>query len=240
MSSIIHISESPIHVAGNVASDMVSGIQRGSPFHIALSGGSTPKLLFEYLSEHHRETIPWGDVHLWWGDERCVPPDHSESNYLMTRKSLLQGVILPPANIHRIKGEASPEVEAQRYAQEMAEYIPVEDHLPMFNLIFLGLGTDGHTASIFPDRLDLLTEKNWTAVATHPESGQQRITLTGLVLNNAKRISFLITGKSKQEKVAEIFEEKESSEQYPASHIKPQHGDLIWYLDREAAGSLRF
>lgn len=240
MSSVVHISQTPILVAKNVAADLANSVKRGVPFHIALSGGSTPKLLFEYLAEHYRESIPWGDVHLWWGDERCVEPDHPDSNYLMTKESLLRGVILPPGNVHRIKGENDPSEEAARYADEMNRTIPSRDGIPVFDLIYLGLGTDGHTASIFPDRMELLTESSFTDVAIHPESGQKRVSLTGPVLNHATKVAFLVTGESKAERVSEIFEQKDGSELLPASHIHPVHGDLIWYLDRAAAKSLRF
>ncbi|MDP5168614.1 MAG: 6-phosphogluconolactonase [Bacteroidia bacterium] len=240
MSSTLHISQSPIHVAKNVASDIAAMVVRGKPFHIALSGGSTPKLLFEQLAANYRESIPWGDVHLWWGDERCVPPSDEQSNYRMTKESLLKGVILPPGNVHRIKGESDPEEEAKRYASEMAKGIPTQDGLPIFDLVLLGLGTDGHTASIFPPQMDLLTVPEWTAVAIHPESGQQRISITGKVINRARKVAFLVTGESKAEKVSEIFEEKDGSEVYPASHIAPSPGDLIWYIDRAAAKMLRF
>lgn len=240
MSSVVHISQTPVLVAKNVAADLANSVKRGVPFHIALSGGSTPKLLFEYLAEHYRESIPWGDVHLWWGDERCVAPDHAESNYLMTKESLLRGVILPPENVHRIKGENDPEEEAARYADEMKRTIPLKDGLPVFDLIYLGLGTDGHTASIFPDRMDLLTESSFADVAIHPESGQKRVSLTGPVINHAAKVAFLVTGEGKSERVSEIFEQKDGSELLPASHIHPVHGDLIWYLDRPAAKSLRF
>ncbi len=240
MSSVVHISQTPVLVAKNVAADLANSVKRGIPFHIALSGGSTPKLLFDYLAEHYRESIPWGDVHLWWGDERCVAPDHPESNYLMTKESLLRGVILPPGNVHRIKGENDPEEEAVRYADEMKRTIPMKDGLPVFDLIYLGLGTDGHTASIFPDRMDLLNESAVTAIAIHPESGQKRVSLTGPVINHAAKVAFLVTGEGKAEKVSEIFEQKDGSELLPASHIHPVHGDLTWYLDRPAATSLRF
>lgn len=240
MSSVVHISQTPVLVAKNVAADLANSVKRGIPFHIALSGGSTPKLLFDYLAEHYRESIPWGDVHLWWGDERCVAPDHPESNYLMTKESLLRGIILPPENVHRIKGENDPEEEALRYAEEMKRTIPLKDGLPVFDLIYLGLGTDGHTASIFPDRMDLLKESAVTAIAIHPESGQKRVSLTGPVINHAAKVAFLVTGEGKAEKVSEIFEQKDGSELLPASHIHPVHGDLTWYLDRPAATSLRF
>lgn len=240
MSSVVHISLTPSLVAKNVAADLANTVKRGVPFHIALSGGSTPKLLFEYLAVHYKESIPWGDVHLWWGDERCVAPDHPESNYLMTKESLLRGVILPPGNVHRIKGESDPQEEALRYENEMKRSIPLKDGLPVFDLIYLGLGTDGHTASIFPDRMDLLEEASFTAVAIHPESGQKRVSLTGPVINHAAKVAFLVTGESKAERVSEIFEQKDGSELLPASHIHPVHGDLAWYLDRPAATSLRF
>lgn len=240
MSSIVRISQTPLLVAKNAADDLATSVQRGETFHVALSGGSTPKMLFNYLAQHYRESIPWGDVHLWWGDERCVPPDHEESNYLMTKESLLKGVILPPENVHRIRGEASPVEEANRYAAEMTREIPLKNNIPVFDLVYLGLGTDGHTASIFPDRMELLTSTALTAVASHPESGQNRISLTGPVLNNARNVAFLVTGASKAERVSEIFEKKDGSESYPASYIDPTHGDLAWYLDRAAAKSLRF
>lgn len=240
MSSIVRISQTPLLVAKNAADDLATSVQRGETFHVALSGGSTPKMLFDYLAQHYRESIPWGDVHLWWGDERCVPPDHEESNYLMTKESLLKGVILPPENVHRIRGEASPVEEANRYAAEMTREIPLKNNIPVFDLVYLGLGTDGHTASIFPDRMELLTSTALTAVASHPESGQNRISLTGPVLNNARNVAFLVTGASKAERVSEIFEKKDGSESYPASYIDPTHGDLAWYLDRAAAKSLRF
>lgn len=240
MSSVVRISQTPSLVARNVADDLAAAVKRGETYHIALSGGSTPRLLFEYLSENYRESIPWGDVHLWWGDERCVAPDHEESNYRMTKETLLKGVILPPENVHRIKGENNPADEAVRYANEMKKIIPHKNDLPVFDMIYLGLGTDGHTASIFPDAMELLTVPELTAVATHPESGQNRISLTGPVLNNASNVAFLVTGASKAERVSEIFEKKDGSEKFPASHIDPVHGDLAWYLDRAAAKSLRF
>ncbi len=240
MSSVLKISQTAELVAQNVASDLATQVKRGIPFHIALSGGSTPKILFEHLAAQYRESIPWGNVHLWWGDERCVAPDHADSNYRMTKESLLRGIILPPENVHRIKGEADPEEEALRYAAEMKRIMPILNGLPVFDLIWLGLGTDGHTASIFPHQSHLLHSPDWTAVATHPESGQKRITLTGPVINQAKKVGFLVTGESKAERASEIFEEKEGSEKYPASHISPPDGDLIWYLDRPAATLLRF
>ncbi len=239
MSSVLHISESATHVAKNVAADLAAMVQRNVPFHLVLSGGSTPKLLFEQLAAQYRESIPWGNVHLWWGDERCVAPDHEDSNYKMTKETLLRGIILPPDNVHRIKGEADPASEALRYAEEISRLVPVSEGLPVFDLILLGLGADGHTASIFPDHMELLHVEEWTAVATHPDSGQQRISLTGKVLNRAKNIAFLITGEGKADRAADIFEEKEGSEVYPASHIKPVPGKLVWYLDRAAAKSLR-
>ncbi len=122
----------------------------------------------------------------------------------------------------------------------MRRTIPLKDGLPVFDLIYLGLGTDGHTASIFPDRMDLIAEPGLTAVAIHPESGQKRISLTGPVINHASKVAFLVTGESKAERVSEIFEQKDGSDLLPASHIHPIHGDLIWYLDRTAAQSLRF
>lgn len=236
----VHISHDPDLVAQNVAAAMAEMIQRDVPFHLALSGGSTPRRLFEYLAKHYRDSIPWGSVHLWWGDERCVPPRHEDSNYRMTKESLLSGVIIPPDNVHRILGENPPAQEAERYAMEMRKYMPMEAGLPKFDLIMLGLGEDGHTASIFPHQMELIDTDAWTAVAAHPDSGQQRISLTGRVINQAEAVFFLVTGAGKAERVVEILEDHEGSERYPARHIHPASNNFTWYLDRAAATKLRF
>ena len=205
-------------------------------FHIALSGGSTPRLLFDLIARDYANKFPWDMVHFWWGDERCVPPDDADSNYGMTRRHLLDHIDIPEQNIHRVRGENDPETEAIRYGKEIQEYIPQENGWPVFDLIMLGLGTDGHTASIFPHEMELWENPNVCVVATHPDSGQKRVSLTGGVINEGKRIAFLATGGSKTEKYVEIVEQKGAYKSYPASYVKPEKGDLYWFIDQAAAG----
>jgi len=212
---------------------------RGKKLHIALPGGSTPERFFEYLSGPISDEINWNVVHLYWGDERCVPPEHPDSNYGMTKKALLNKIDIPPANIHRINGESNPEAEVLRYSKEVKTTVSTKDQkLPQFDWIILGLGTDGHTASLFPQMISSLAEDQICTIATHPQSGQKRISLTLSVLNNAKRVSFLVTGKSKMQVVASILKNKPEGHRLPAAQVLPHSGVLEWYLDQEAGALL--
>ena len=236
MSKIIR-EKDPQSAAARFAEALIEVVRSKERVHIALSGGSTPKILFELLAKDFRGKVDWNEVHFYWGDERCVPPDHPESNFLMTKSNLLDHIEIPEGNIHRIKGEEDPEKEAVRYGDFLVDNMKTYRKLPRFDLIMLGLGTDGHTASIFPDQMDLLSSEEVCAVARHPESGQKRVTLTGTVINNAAEVAYLVSGKSKAEKVREILQQKGEYASYPASHIDPHDGNLVWYLD-EAAASL--
>ncbi len=200
-------------------------------FNWALSGGNTPKVLFEVLATEYKTKIPWKKVHVYWGDERCVEPDHEESNYYQASKELLCRVAIPRANIHRMKGEEDPALECIRYATVLKNNLPHEHGWPVFDLIHLGLGPDGHTASIFPGQESLLTSEKWCEVGIHPESKQNRITLTGKVINQAQNVHFIVSGESKASVVKEILEE---TKEYPASGIQPV-GELIWFLDEAAS-----
>lgn len=205
-------------------------------FNVALSGGKTPVLLFETLAEKYHSRIPWEKVHFWWGDERCVSPDSKESNYRNAYKKLLSKCNIPKQNIHRIKGEDNPESEAARYSKEINSQLNTRGEWPVFDLIILGMGKDGHTASIFPGELEeLMSHKNNYAVATHPLTGQKRITITGKVLNNSNRVFFLVTGKNKALRVSEIMNNDEAAKLLPAFYIQPENGELIWYIDQDAA-----
>ena len=210
----------------------------GSPFCVALSGGSTPELLFSVLGDHFSKSLKWENIHFFWGDERCVSPDDPQSNYGMTFKSLLGKIRIPESNIHRIMGEADPELEAVRYSAEIEGFLSQGKGLPRFDLIILGLGEDGHTASIFPSNDMLMEAEAVCAVASHPVTRQKRITLTGRVLNNAARVAFLVTGLNKAAVVEKILNKKSSSENFPASGIVPVNGELVWFLDNDAASLL--
>ena len=207
--------------------------------HIALSGGSTPKVVFDVLAEHFGSKIVWSKLHLYWGDERCVPPDDAESNYKMTVDHLLSKVAIPKKNIHRIKGENDPQKEAKRYARILGKNLPVSAGLPQFDLVILGMGDDGHTASIFPNALALWDKKSYCVVAEHPDSGQKRITITGQLINNAKAVAFLVTGANKSGKVREIILKEGNFKKYPATRVDPISGNLYWFLDPAAADGVK-
>ena len=206
--------------------------------HIALSGGSTPKIVFDELAKNFQPDIDWSKVHLYWGDERCVPPDDDESNYKMTEEHLLSKINISELNIHRIKGENGPEYEAEHYNDFLDAVLPKVNGIPTFDLVILGLGDDGHTASIFPHEIELWNSKKYCEVAEHPESGQKRITITGQIINNAEIVTFLVTGENKAERVSEIINSKEVAERYPASLVAPQNGKIIWFLDEAAAAGI--
>lgn len=206
--------------------------------HIALSGGSTPKIVFDFLASEFGNDIDWSKVNLYWGDERCVSPTDAESNYKMTVDHLISKIDIPESNIYRIKGEDDPEQEAKRYDELLQETVPSANGIPCFDLVMLGMGDDGHTVSIFPHQIALWDMPENCRVATHPDSGQKRVTITGKVVNNAKTVAFLVTGASKAEKVTAIVNQEEGSKEFPASLVAPKSDELIWFLDQDAAAGL--
>ena len=210
----------------------------GEDVHIALSGGSTPKIVFDQLASEFGADIDWSKVNLYWGDERCVPPSDAESNYKMTVEHLISKIEIPENNIFRIQGENDPEKEAKRYTEVLRDQLPAANGIPCFDLVILGMGDDGHTASIFPHQIELWEMPESCRVATHPDSGQKRITITGNVINSAKKIAFLVTGGSKREKVTAIVKELDDYKKFPASLVAPKDGELIWFLDQDAAAGL--
>ncbi len=210
----------------------------GEFLSVALSGGSTPRKIFEYISSHDAGLVDWNRVRFFWGDERCVSPDDNESNYKMACLSLFDHLNIPVENIFRILGEEGPVGEAVRYGKIISENIPVENNLPRFDLIMLGIGEDGHTASIFPGYTEMFYSENYCEVAVHPQSGQKRITVTGPVINNAKNIVFMVTGLGKAEIVAQVIQGSDAT-RFPASLVKPVNGKLTWLLDTDAAKLLQ-
>lgn len=209
--------------------------QQSQYLNIAVSGGSTPKFLFSLLAEEdYRTLIPWESIRFFWVDERCVEPTHPESNFGMTYDALLQFAFVPAENIFRMKGEDIPDNEADRYKNLLRSKLPAKNGFPVFDLILLGLGDDGHTASIFPDNLSLLDSEKTVDVATHPVSGQKRITLTGKTINNADEIVFLINGVNKAKIVADIINQTPEAKKYPANYVHNAAGQCSFYLDKEA------
>jgi 6-phosphogluconolactonase len=240
MKPVIRIFDTPQSLAEALAADLeksaATAKKQATPVNLALSGGSTPSIFFRLLAqEPYRFRIEWKYVRLFWGDERCVPPDHPDSNYGMTRKDLFDRIDIPPENLHRIRGEDDPEIEARRYEDEIREYLPEKNGLPVFDWIHLGLGADGHTASLFPEASTLNENPRLCAVAHHPQTGQPRITLTLPVINQARRVTFLVTGAGKSEIVEKIILSEHGTTKFPATLVRPRHGLPEWFLDRAAA-----
>jgi 6-phosphogluconolactonase len=213
------------------AAEELAGLARAARerFHVALSGGSTPKRMFAVLAEMGRDALPWDRIDLWWGDERCVPPDHADSNYRMTRETLIDPLHLDPARVHRIAGEHDPDVAAADYEHALVTALGSP---PIFDLVFLGMGPDGHTASLFPDSPALAETERW-CVANRVDSplthGQAtRITLTFPALGAARRVRFLVAGADKAKALARIA----AGEELPAARVKGS--DVMWLVDRSA------
>lgn len=212
--------------------------QKHEKLNIALSGGSTPKVVFDHLSLNYRDKMDWSKMHFFWGDERCVPPEDEQSNYAMTKHHLFSKITIPEENINRILGESEPSAEAMRYANLLDYKLNTSNDLPEFDLVILGMGDDGHTASIFPHEIKLWDYKDHCAVAKHPESGQRRVSINGQVINNAQEVVFLVTGINKSKKVKEIHKQTAGYMNYPASLVKPVSGNLKWLLDEAAASEI--
>jgi 6-phosphogluconolactonase len=210
-------------------------------FASVLSGGKTPVALYSLLAKPaFVARIPWARVHLFWGDERCVPPDHADSNYRMVRELLLDHVPIPPANIHRMSGEMDPVEGAARYEGELRDFFaPHGDGFPVFDCILLGLGDDGHTASLFPGTRALRESARW--VAGHYVDAQKgwRITLTPPVINAARMVVFIVSGAGKAAVMKEILEGPYRPDSLPAQAVRPAGGELLWMLDRDAAALLK-
>lgn len=229
------IFQTPQQVVDTLADEMLRYSQQNQPIHISLSGGSTPKMLFQRLaSAPYADAIVWQNLHFWWGDERCVAADDPESNYGEANALLFSQVAIPAQNIHRIRGEADPHTEAERFAAEMLQYMTAENGTPVFDWILLGVGADGHTASLFPDVTDY-HDPHLSVVATHPQSGQLRVSKTAKVLQAAKRISYLVLGAGKADIVHEIHTTPAEDLPYPAAKIQSITGETEWFLDLDAA-----
>lgn len=208
-------------------------------FAVALSGGTTPAGLYAALAAEARlrGAVDWERTQVFWGDERQVPPDHQDSNYRMAREVLLSKVPIPEANVHRIPGEIPDAAEAAlRYEEELRETLGLAAHeLPRFDLVLLGLGADGHTASLFPGT-EALREKQRAVVANWVDTLRAwRITLTVPAINRARSVMFLVCGDDKAEAVKSVLEGPRNSEPLPARLIRPESRRMLWFLDRPAA-----
>lgn len=208
-------------------------IQQNGLCNIALSGGNTPGGVFSLLASNpYRDRVDWGRLHIFWGDERMVPPEHQDSNFRLVKETLLDRINMPDENVHRMRGEIAPEEAAAEYAELLRDHF--KDSPPCFDLMLLGLGEDGHTASLFPGT-DAVEECEKHVVAVFvPKLSAWRVTLTLPVLNAAREIFFLVSGKSKAEMVQCIMSNKQPTKKIPATMVTPQNGDLRWMLDSDA------
>jgi 6-phosphogluconolactonase len=209
--------------------------QRGR-FLVALSGGSTPRALHQALVAHYRDLIPWERVQVFWSDERCVPPDHPESNYRMARETLLEHVPLPAANIHRMPGERPDyDAAAADYETEIRQVFGMPpDVLLRFDLILLGMGPEGHTASLFPGTTALHETSRLVAPNWVPKVNMERLTFTYPLINNARQVMFLVAGAEKAEALRDVLSGQATIEERPAVGVRPTDGEVIWMVDREA------
>lgn len=205
----------------------------------ALAGGTTPKGLYVRLaSENFRHKIPWNQVHLFWGDERCVPPEDPESNYFLAYEALISRVPIPPENVHRMPGEkADPGKAADEYEQMLRDFFrPSTGEWPTFDLVLLGIGSDGHTASLFPGSSVLEKTQRWVAAPYIEKLKSYRLTLTPPVFNHASQVIFLVSGKEKSQVMKESQVISHTQACFPFQLIRPHNGRLIFLLDRDAAG----
>ena len=215
-------------------------LQRGR-FAVALAGGSTPKNGYATLAqEPWRSRVDWSRTDLFWGDERCVPPDHPDSNYRMAKEALADHVPVPAANVHRVPAEMSdPKAAADSYENTLHEFFdPTEGSLPRFDLILLGLGEDGHTGSLFPGT-SAITERHRLVVSVWVEKLETyRITVTLPLINAARTVAFLVSGSKKAEVLKQTLSETPSEQRLPAQLVRPTNGRLVWIVDWEAAALL--
>ncbi|MCG8582690.1 MAG: 6-phosphogluconolactonase [Bacteroidales bacterium] len=215
---------------------LLKASQQKPELYIALSGGSTPKAIFEVLAKEYARSIDWTKIRFFWGDERCVAPNDPESNFGMTREYLFDHVKTRGVNIFRVQGELEPNNALTNYISQIDENVPKLNGLPHFDIMLLGMGDDGHTASIFPHQIELWNSDAICELAQHPDSGQNRVTLSGNVINNSQQIFFLVTGSNKAEKVDEIINRKGNYKQYPAALVDA--GKTVWLMDKDAANRL--
>jgi len=210
--------------------------RRGRRFSAALAGGSTPRRMYELLAGAvYRERVPWKSVHLFWTDERCVLPDHPQSNFRMAQKALLSKISIPAGNIHRIPVECgTPKAAAATYEEEIQNFFRLRKNAwPTFDLMLLGLGEDGHTASLFPRSAALRETKRLAVAALGRKPNLPRVTLTLPVLNHARHLIWLVTGAAKRPVLHAVLGGRgASSEKLPAQKVRPMHGTAVWFVDQ--------
>ena len=223
----IHTFSTIPEIGDFLLSQFQSMIETKGTISIALSGGNTPQELFRYWKEYKAHESAWHNIHYYWVDERAVAPSHHESNYGVAHALFFEPLGIAESHIFRMRGENSVQNEALRYNTLLSQNIPQKDGVPQFNFIILGLGDDGHTASIFPGQeIDLFQSKEYCKESVNPYTKQERITLTGTIINNAEKLFFIILGQQKKQIISEVFQQQPVSTQYPAQYVKPKHTEI--------------
>jgi 6-phosphogluconolactonase len=215
-----------------------AAIRARGRFLVVLNGGSTPVPLFKRLAADFREKVDWSNTHIFWGDERSVLYNDPESSYGQAQHLFLQHVPIPEMNIHPIDGRLDPAQAAQEHTQLLAQFADTPFEYPRFDLVYLGMGEDGHTASLFPGSTLDVTEPVIPVTAHYQDRPARRITMTPVVLNHARMLVFMATGAKKAATLAEVLGGRFNPEHYPAQRIEPKDGKLIWLVDEDAAGRL--
>jgi 6-phosphogluconolactonase len=211
---------------------------RNDQFCVALAGGNTPRRVYELLAtESFKSRIDWSRVHLFFGDERAVPPDHPDSNYAMVNETLISKIAIPPSNVHPIPGAGDAKENARQYENQLRSFFTGQSW-PRFDLVLLGMGEDGHTASLSPNSEASQEKSRWVVSTRNEQLAQDRITLTIPVFNHARHVVFLVVGQKKAQRLNEVFRPQAASDQLPAQKIKPTDGTVEWLADAAAASLL--
>lgn len=232
-------SEKLSHYAANlfIKQAAQSIVERGQ-FLVVLNGGSTPTRFFQLVATEYREKVDWKKTQVFWGDERCVPPEDSGSSYGQARELLLNHVPILDSNIHRVKGELGPVDASKEYSVTLKDFAAAPLDWPRFDLVYLGMGEDGHTASLFPGSPVQVTEPTVPVTAHYQDRPANRVSLTPVVFNSAHMVAFMATGVKKAITLAEVLSDRYNPEYYPAQRIDPKDGELIWLVDEDAASKL--
>ena len=226
-------------VARHIVARAADAISATGRFTLALAGGSTPRDAYALLAtDSFAHRVEWARVHVLWGDERCVPPDNSRSNYRMAKEALLDRVPIPAHQVHRIRGEDDPETVAAEYERELRALL-CQGSLESLDLVLLGLGEDGHTASLFPGQAAAHETARWVVAVPAPDATMWRITLTPAVLNAARNVTFVVSGASKAVRLQQVLQGPFTPDVLSAQAIRPLQGRLTWMVDEAAAGRLR-
>jgi 6-phosphogluconolactonase len=228
----VRAAEEIAHVAGEA-------ICMHGEFNLCLTGGTTPERTYDLLASRFELSVDWKEVQFYWGDERCVPPDHPASNYAMAYRSILSKLNIKPSNIHRIRGEDKPADAARKYEEELRKYMhPPEGEFPRFDLMLLGLGDNCHMLSLFPGIPEIHEMHRWVVPVEVEDKIRHRVTMTAPVMNNSARIMFLVSGANKAAAVKRVLEGNDDPERVPAHLVAPKDGVVTWMMDKPAASLL--